>query len=162
MEMEAGTDEAELRRLVESYAMAMDRGDAEGFHDLFTADGALVVLASDGTRELGTFRGPGPDGVGLVARLIGERYCHTMHHVTNHIVSIDGDTSTGTTYCLAYHLREDERIETLGVSYADSYVRTDAGWRIRMRRATRVWSQIEALDSRPLLVDRAAMDVRRG
>lgn len=162
---QAGADAAELRRLVEAYAMAMDVGDPEGFHDLFVEDGALIVLAPGSEKPMGAFEGPGADGVGLVAGLLSELYRDTMHHITNHAVTVDGDEAAGTTYCLAYHLCDDddgERIETLGVTYADTYARTTAGWRIHTRRATRVWSQIEALDTRPLLVDRAAGRARRG
>jgi hypothetical protein len=158
-------DAAELRCLVEVYAQAMDAGDPEGFHEIFVPEGALIVLAPGSERQLGAFEGPGGDGVGLIAGLLDELYRDTMHHITNHTVEVDGDSATGTTYCLAYHLCDDaagQRIETLGVTYADSYVRTAAGWRIHTRRATRVWSQIEPLDTSPLLVDRAAGRRARG
>jgi hypothetical protein len=164
-ETAAGADAAELRRLVVAYALAMDAGDPGGFHDLFVPEGALIVLAPGSEEPMGAFEGPGADGVGLIAGLLAELYRATMHHITNHLVEVDGDTATGTTYCLAYHLCDDddgERIETLGVTYSDTYERTPEGWRIHTRRATRVWSQIEALDTRPLLVDRAAGKARRG
>ena len=158
-------DAAELRRLVEVYAQAMDAGDPDGFHDIFVPEGVLIVLAPGSQKPMGSFEGPGPEGVGLIAGLLSEVYRDTMHHITNHTVEVDGDGATGITYCLAYHLCDDadgERIETLGVTYADTYVRTAAGWRIHTRRATRIWSQIEALDTSPLLVDRAAGRRARG
>jgi hypothetical protein len=157
------TDASELRQLVEAYALAMDVGDPEGFHDIFVPEGALIVLGDD-EKPLGSFEGPGADGVGLIAGLLDELYRDTMHHITNHGVSVGEDEATGTTYCLAYHLvagEEGGEIETLGVRYADTYVRTGEGWRIHTRRATRVWSQIESLDARPLLVDRAAASSSR-
>jgi hypothetical protein len=163
--MAVGADAAELRRLVETYALAMDAGDPEGFHDIFVEEGALIVLAPGTDEPMGSFEGPGKDGVGLVAALMSSLYRDTMHHITNHVVDVDGDEAGGITYTLAYHLCDDEdgeRIETLGVTYSDTYVRTADGWRIHTRRATRVWSQIETLDTRPLLVDRAAGRARRG
>jgi hypothetical protein len=162
---EALADAVALRRLVEVYAQAMDAGDPDGFHDIFVPEGALIVLAPGSDKPMGSFEGPGPDGVGLIAGLLSGLYRDTMHHITNHTVEIEGDEASGTTYCLAYHLCRDddgERIETLGVTYADTYVRTAAGWRIHTRRATRIWSQIEQLDASPLLVDRAAGRRARG
>jgi hypothetical protein len=158
-------DAIALRRLVEVYAQAMDAGDPDGFHDIFVPEGALIVLAPGSEEPMGSFEGPGPDGVGLIAGLLSEIYRNTMHHITNHTVEIDGDEASGVTYCLAYHLCRDddgERIETLGVTYADTYVRAAPGWRIHTRRATRIWSQIEQLDTRPLLIDRAAGRRARG
>jgi hypothetical protein len=158
-------DAAELRRLVEIYAQAMDAGDPAGFHDIFVPEGALIVLAPGSQEPMGSFDGSGADGVGMIAGLLSELYRDTMHHITNHIVDVDGDAASGITYCLAYHLCKDadgDRIETLGVTYADTYVRTGDGWRIHTRRATRVWSQIEPLDTSPLLVDRAAGRRTRG
>jgi hypothetical protein len=156
---EALADVVALRRLVEVYAEAMDDGDPDGFHDIFVPKGSLIVLAPGSDEPMGSFEGFGPDGVGMVAGFLSDLYRDTMHHVTNHTVEVDGDEASGITYCLAYHLCSDadgERIETLGVSYADTYVRIAAGWRIHTRRATRIWSQIEQLDGSPLRVDRAA------
>jgi hypothetical protein len=163
--MADGADAAELRRLVETYAIAMDAGDPEGFGDIFVPEGKMIVLEPGTAKPMGSFEGPGKDGVGLIAGLMSEIYRATMHHITNHVVEVDGDEASGTTYTLAYHLCDDEdgeRIETLGVTYSDTYVRTGDGWRIHTRRATRVWSQIEALDTRPLKIDRAAGRARRG
>jgi SnoaL-like domain len=149
---------------VETYAQRMDAGDPDGFLDLFLPDGALVVFAPGREKPMGAFRGSGATGVGLVAKLLGELYRDTMHHITNNTVDVDGDEAVGTTYCLAYHLLDGEdggTIETLGVRYVDEFTRTPQGWRFRTRNATRMWSQIESLANRPLAIDRAAGALRR-
>jgi hypothetical protein len=148
-----------LEALVHDYALAMDRADLDAFPRLFVPDGALVVRAPGRERPLGTFRGPGPDGVGLVATLMADLYQATLHHITTHAAVVDGDRATGTTYCLAYHVVAGDdggALETLGVRYDEQFVRTDEGWRFAVRDATRLWSQSTPTPREPLLVDRAA------
>jgi SnoaL-like protein len=150
---------AEIRGLVDAYALAMDRNDIDAFPRLFVPDGALVVRAPGREKPLGTFRGPGPDGVGLIARLMSDLYRATLHHITTHEAVIDGDRATGTTYCLAYHMVDGEdggSLETLGVRYDEQFARTPDGWRFEVRDATRLWSQITPTPYEPLLIDRAA------
>ena len=53
-------------------------------------------------------------------------------------------------------------LETLGVRYEEEFVRTAEGWRIRVRDATRLWSQITPTPYEPLLIDRAAARARDG
>jgi hypothetical protein len=157
------TELAEIRRLVDAYALAMDQADVAAFARLFVPDGALVVRSLGRERPLGVFSGPGPDGVGMIARLLGELYRATLHHITTHEATIDGDRATGTTYCLAYHIVDDDdgrQLETLGVRYDEEFVRTTEGWRIGVREATRLWSQINPVPNTPLLIDRAAAGAR--
>jgi hypothetical protein len=144
----------------------MDTVDLDAFPRLFVPDGALVVAALGREEPLGVFNGPGPTGVGLVARLLGELYRTTLHHITTHTASIDGVRATGRTYCLAYHVVGDgdhkrgEVLETLGVRYEEQFVRTPEGWRIKTRHATRLWSQITPMPYEPLLIDRAVPPAR--
>lgn len=157
-------DALEIRRLVDAYALAMDRNDVAAFADIFAPDGALVVCAPGRDEPMGTFEGPGIRGVGLIAQLMHDLYRATLHHVTTHESHVTGDTATGTTYCLAYHMLDDEDrgecLETLGVRYDEDFVRTNGFWRMRRRRATRLWSQTTLTPREPLLVDRAAGAVR--
>jgi hypothetical protein len=155
---ETAKDLAELRSLTEAYALAMDRVDLEAFPRLFVPDGSLLVRQGGRTEPLGEFRGPGPHGIGLIARLLGDLYESTLHHVTTHEAVVEGDRAAGTTYCLAYHIANGggRVLETLGVRYEERFVRTDEGWRFELRDATRLWSQITPLPHEPLLIDRAA------
>jgi hypothetical protein len=153
----------ELRALVDRYAAAMDGTDLEIFERLFVPEGSLVVRAPDREKPLGVFHGPGPDGVGLITRLLRRHYQSTLHNITTHQATIDGDEATGTTYCLAYHVVGGEdggALETLGVRYEDRFVRTRDGWRFHRRDATRLWSQTTPTPTHPLLIDRAAAAAR--
>jgi hypothetical protein len=107
--------------------------------------------------------GAGADGIGLIAKLLRELYRATLHNITTHEASIDGDYATGTTYCLAYHMTNGDgdggTLETLGVKYEEQFIRTAEGWRFTVRDATRLWSQITLTPFEPRLIDRAASRV---
>lgn len=156
-------DRSDILNLVTRYAIAMDANDLTVFPQLFTSDGALVVKALGREKPLGTFTGPGPDGIGMIATLMKKLYRATMHHITSHEAHMDGDAVKGTTYCLAYHIvagDEGGELETLGVEYIETFTRTDKGWRIALREATRLWSQSTPTPLSPLLIDRAAAAAR--
>ena len=147
----------------------MDSGDLDVFPQLFVPDGALVVRAPDREKPLGVFKGPGENGVGLIAKLLSELYRATLHHITTHEATIDGDRATGTTYCLAYHMTADDgdggKLGHFGVHYAEQLVRTADGWRFTVRDATRLWSQITPTPYEPLvssIAPRAAAARARG
>jgi ketosteroid isomerase-like protein len=131
-----------LRRLVESYALAVDRCDVERVSSLFKEDGRLIV-----------HRNSEPDGP-LVARTgrveIEEalrtlkRYVATTHLVGAHEATLDGDSASGETTCLAHHIREEggDRIDlVLGIRYVDLYERTDDGWMFAERMVGVRWRE---------------------
>jgi len=158
------SDSDQIRALVHDYALAMDNTDIAAFSDLFVTDGSLVVRALGREQPLGVFRGPGPDGVGMIAAMLSDLYAATLHHITTHQATVDGDAAVGTTYCLAYHVLAGDAgdvLETIGVRYEEEFVRTAAGWRMRERNATRLWAQTTPLPAGPLAVDRAAGEARR-
>jgi hypothetical protein len=157
-------DASQLLGLVTAYAIAMDRNDLASLADIFVPEGTLRVRSPGRPEPLGVFRGPGADGIGMIAQLMADLYRATLHHVTTHESTVDGDHATGTTYCLAYHMVAGDdggALETLGVCYVEDFVRTPHGWRMRHRDATRLWSQSTATPREALLVDRAAAAARR-
>jgi hypothetical protein len=158
------SDQNEILQLVNAYAFAMDRNDLDAFPDLFVAQGALIVREPGREKPMGVFRGPGIDGVGMIAQLMSELYRATLHHITSHESHNDGDVTRGTTYCLAYHLVAGEdggAVETLGVRYDETFLRTPDGWRFVNREATRLWSQSTPTPREPLLIDLAAAAAHR-
>jgi len=150
MSTEEVGDRIEIRRLVDEYAIAVDLRDAERFAALFAADAALLVvepgeeepsLTYDGREELLTV-------IELVAA-----FSVTYHVMTNHVVDIDGDTATASTYGLTHHLSEsDERglFDTLMLlRYDDELRRIDGNWRFQRRRIVRQWTDyVEAEKAR--------------
>ncbi len=102
-------DRVELRALVDRYALAADSRDRAGFAGVFTADGVLAIGPGGGL--------VGPDAIPAPLDYLDAHYTHTMHFIGTHDVVLDGDTATGTVYCLAHHL-----------------------WRATTRRWSRAWA----------------------
>lgn len=88
----------------------------------------------------------------------------TAHSLTNHRVSIDGDTATIRAYVRADHVVVDEgvtRLYTLGGWYEDDLVRVSNGeatsWRITHKRLHVRWNEGD-----PSIMDVARERVRNG
>lgn len=64
---------------------------------------------------------------------------HTMHRLTNLVISVDGDDATARTYVDALLMAADGQsgLNPRGM-YEDRLVKTDQGWRIAHRRFTMV------------------------
>ncbi|MFD7630140.1 nuclear transport factor 2 family protein [Streptomyces sp. NPDC059851] len=67
-------------------------------------------------------------------------YAATQHLLTNHLVTVDGDTAVCTADFQATHLKTDGSLWTLGGTYDFDLARTDNGWRITGVVMTAVWS----------------------
>jgi hypothetical protein len=129
-------DHVELRRLAESYAIAVDHGDADGLRALFVPGGALLVYSGDSDAPRHTITDA---GFGALVDQLREANLRTFHIVGNVVADVDGDRASGTVYCLASHIRERdgaEQMDTVPVRYTDVYERTSSGWRFAVRRAT--------------------------
>ncbi|QFR02315.1 nuclear transport factor 2 family protein [Streptomyces phaeolivaceus] len=162
-------DRLDLRRLVDTYASALDRRHTELFASLFDEGGELVL-----NRPSGSGRPPlvfdGRDGwAGALSVL--ESCVVTTHFVGNHTVTLNGDGATGEAYCLAHEIRPAEdathdvddgrrartptrmpmptrmRMRVRSIRYHDSYRRTAGSWRFARRTLTVDWTEDRVLVS---------------
>jgi uncharacterized protein (TIGR02246 family) len=133
-------DEWALLQLAMRYAEAVDRRRPEALAALFTEDG---VIARGGF----VWRGRA-QLLGIPARLDG-LYASTLHSVRNQVVTIDGDTAEGETYCVAYHLgkpKDGAQIRAdWGIRYHDSFARQDGHWLFARRELIVDWVETTAL-----------------
>jgi hypothetical protein len=128
-----------VRRLVDSYAFAIDKRDANALTDLFTFDAHLTSYRPGVTRPAFDLCGP-TEIATLLHRLA--RYSLTFHLTGNHVAELDGDHGTGETYCLAHHFGQDEDGQFSRVApvvYLDNYLRTSTGWKFQQRTIKRQW-----------------------
>lgn len=139
----------DLRELVDSYALAVDRADGEMLGRLFTPGANLEIYEAGADEPALVYRGTGEiqSVVGLVGRFAG-----TFHLVANHCVVLgEHGRATGTTYCLAHHLSADETRDTqMLIRYQDDYVRESGRWCFARRRVMRQWNNTLAADRSPL------------
>lgn len=129
--MTESSDRTDITDVLLRYATGIDRRDWDTFRTVFTADCALDY------GEIGSFNGLDAvtDFMDQVHALAG----HTMHRLSNIVITLDGDNATARTYLDGLILAPDNAsgINAVGI-YDDHLVRTDHGWRI----ATRVFTAV--------------------
>ncbi len=118
-----------MRRVAESYAIAVDRVDGEAFAAQLVEDGVLVA-------PLGRIEGR--QALSAVPRRVAERYARTWHAVFNLVPSIEGDMARAETYGIARHFMRDTSGRVLcyemTLRYDDTFTRTEKGWLLAERR----------------------------
>jgi hypothetical protein len=132
-----------LRRLVDEFAIRIDRRDYEGVGALFLEDGEFVGSVPPGSTEP-AFRLRGPAGMTQLDLQI-DPAARMFHFVGNHLCDVEGDRASGETYCLSHHYFEgDDEGATVTMSairYEDVYARTPNGWRFASRHLHREWRE---------------------
>jgi 3-phenylpropionate/cinnamic acid dioxygenase small subunit len=124
-------DRQDISGVLLRYATGIDRRDWTLFHTIFTEDCELDY------GEIGTWKGA--DAVTEFMRQAHELAGHTMHRLTNQVITVDGDSAQARTYVDALIMLADNNsgVNAAGF-YDDDFVRTEQGWQIARRRFTQV------------------------
>ncbi len=130
------TDRAEILELYGQYAHRWDAGDAEGWADLFTADGIWErVAASDAVEELA-------DAVHIEGRDALMQFCRDLfeieqgqvrHWASNHVIDGDGEAATAKVYAMIVDLRSGVPAISVTGIFTDHLVNGSGGWRFKRR-----------------------------
>jgi SnoaL-like domain len=124
-------DRQDITDVLLRYATGIDRRDWALFRTVFTDDCELDY------GEIGTWH-----GVDAVTEFMEASHAmagHTMHRLTNQVITVSGDRAEARTYVdgLIMFGEGDSGVNAVGF-YDDDLFRTDAGWRIAGRRFTSV------------------------
>jgi 3-phenylpropionate/cinnamic acid dioxygenase small subunit len=124
-------DRQDISEVLLRYATGIDRRDWPLFRTAFTDDCELDY------GEIGTWH-----GVDAVTEFMETSHAmagHTMHRLTNQVITVDGDRAAARTYVdgLIMFGETGSGVNAIGF-YDDEIVRTDGGWRIARRRFTPV------------------------
>ncbi|MBJ7336183.1 nuclear transport factor 2 family protein [Mycolicibacterium sp.] len=124
-------DRQDILEVLLRYATGIDRRDWPLFRTAFTDDCELDY------GEIGTWRGV--DAVTEFMETSHATVGHTMHRLTNQVITVDGDSAQARTYVdgLIMFGENDSGVNAVGF-YDDEIIRTDMGWRIGRRRFTPV------------------------
>ena len=118
-----------------AYTWIIDRGPRENLQEVFTEDAVFII----DTRYLN-----GIDEIrGKIERTLGGLSA-SQHIVSNHQVSIDGDTATSRCYLHAQHTltgTEGGDNYVMAGRYIDKLVRVDSEWRIAERQLMLDWTE---------------------
>ena len=118
-----------------AYTWIIDHGPRERLREIFTEDAVFII----DTRHLN-----GIDEIrGKIERTLGGLSA-SQHIVSNHQVSIDGDTATSRCYLHAQHTltgTEGGDNYVMAGRYIDKLVRVDSEWRITERQLMLDWTE---------------------
>lgn len=124
-------DHLDIIDVLVRYATGIDRRDWPLFRTVFTDDCVLDY------GDIGKL-----NGVDAVTEFMDQSHAmagHTMHRLSNHAITVDGDTATARTYIDGLILAQDNNSGVNAVGfYDDELVRTSAGWKIARRQFTAV------------------------
>lgn len=117
------------------YALAVDERDRVALASLFTLDAEFVQppAVTRSTENAVTV------GAGAIVAVVldGTAHLHATHHaVHQQVLDVEGDSATGTVYCLAHHLyrgRDGMRDNAFAIRYRDEYKRVKGSWKIARR-----------------------------
>jgi 3-phenylpropionate/cinnamic acid dioxygenase small subunit len=125
-------DRAAIRDVLLRYARGVDRRDLAMVRACFTPE-----CGYEGTLARGTIA----DALASLEERLG-RYAGTMHLMGNQLITVDGDTATSETSCVAYHRLAGNAADFVtGVRYLDDFVRDGDHWRIRRRAVRLDWQR---------------------
>lgn len=127
-------DREAIRDLLTRYTYNGDRGRIDALAACFTDEGLLEFPGGSGT---------GPDAI-ISALSSGTRnpaLTFVRHHITNPLISVDGDRATVRSY---FQVFSNIGLDHAG-TYSDDLHRTPKGWRF-IRRLVRVdWQSSDSL-----------------
>jgi hypothetical protein len=129
--------------LLAAYAAAVDGRDLEALRRLFLPDATLAVRRGDGAPEVHE----GHAGLADVIAMLGA-FEATLHEVSSVLVEIDEDGAgaSGTSVCVAHHVRGREGREAedlvLHGRYTDRFAREgESAWRFAYRELRVLWTE---------------------
>jgi 3-phenylpropionate/cinnamic acid dioxygenase small subunit len=124
-------DRQDITDVIIRYATGIDRRDWPLFRTVFTDDCELDY------GEVGSWHGV--DEVTDFMQRAHAMAGHTMHRLTNQVITVYGDKAQSRTYVDALIMLADNGsgVNAAGF-YDDDLVRSDDGWRVARRRFTQV------------------------
>ena len=142
--LQALEDRADLKTLVDTFSNLADTKDVSAQVLLFTED--ATVSSVSGGQAGSSFKGRKEIGDAFGGYLAN---FETVYHINGQqTVELNGDTATGTAYCLVVLIGVEagKKIKnTSGVTYHDEYVRRDGRWLIAKRTSNFTWRDRETL-----------------
>ena len=132
-------DKLAIIQLLNQFGMAIDLRDWDSFRALFT-DSVVFDYSSIG-EIAGTLK---PEEITNTARRDLGGFQATQHVITNHLVTLSGDTATSKAHVRAMHLLPDDNLESMleiGGYYVAGLTRADSNWKIKSWKFIILWSK---------------------
>jgi hypothetical protein len=138
--LEEISDRLAIRELIDAYAHCADRRNADGQIALFTEDTLFsVFLDSRAAEPSYTIRGR--SGLAPVFQDLNQ-YQATTHFNGQSTIQWYGDRASGESYCIAHHVKVDEKDRALMVAsirYLDQFTNENGVWLFSERKLMVDW-----------------------
>lgn len=137
MNLQELSDHFEIRQLLHRYSRGVDRGDPELIASVYHPDAA---------DDHGTYTGLGSEFAAFVVEKMDKTGVIGQHHLTNILITLEGDLARGETYFIALNPEGATPDTTSGVRwvtgrYIDRFERRNGEWRINHRQVVIDWAQ---------------------
>ena len=145
-DLELLKDKQHIKELVDTFSILADKKDVKSQMQLFTDD-AVVESYRNGSKS-STLKGKTEIGNAFTAFL---SLFETVYHINGQqTVTINNNTAKGTSYCLVVLINKNEAGKnvktTFGVTYQDTYVKTNNTWLIKDRKSYFNWEEVRTLE----------------
>jgi len=131
--LQALIDRVEIIEVFNRYALGVDRKEKAVYRSCFT-DEIEVDMGGMGAMTMAA------DAWVDQAFLLVAGYEGTQHMITNHTITVEGNTAEATAYVQARHFNPDSMF-TVGGYYTNKLVKTPDGWRIRNLKLTMTFTR---------------------
>lgn len=119
-------DREAIKEVLARYAITVDSGDAKGFAALFAPDAVWEWPQVD-------LRYEGQAALHDLAAAIADNLPGGQHVMSNHVISVDGDSATAVCELTCFISRPQKIYTVLQGFYRDRLVKIDERWLIRRR-----------------------------
>lgn len=131
-------DRMEIIDTINRYATSVDTRDWDLFLTCYTDEmnADMVSVGFDEPLDM-----PAKAFLEIIQHAV-DPFDSTQHLISNHVIEIDGDNATCVCYLQAQHFSQDDtgaHALLIGGYYANSLVRTPAGWRINKYKVVKTW-----------------------
>jgi hypothetical protein len=144
---EESADRLAIQRLVDAWAHCADRRQARQQGELFTPQGTVAVYMGDPATHAAIQTIVGQEDL-TESFAVLTNYEHTTHFNGQSTITVNDDSATGETYCLAHHVwteNEVRQLMVMSIRYIDTFARTDDGWRFDTRNLIIDWTSQQPL-----------------
>jgi hypothetical protein len=139
-QLQENTDRVLIRELIDKYAICADTRDAKGQMALFTQDTNFEVYYDPKSEKPTQVITKNEDLLPIFDNL--NSYDTTMHFNGQSILTMDGNSAFGITYCLAHHLNLVEgkqKFMIAAIRYHDKFVKQSEKWLFAERKLFVDW-----------------------
>ncbi len=120
------TDRIEIQDLINTYAQCADNREAQKQAELFTENAVVKVFSGKESQPVQVLTGRKELAEAFQTL---NQYDVTTHFNGQSIISINGDTASNESYCLAHHIKYAEKtLLVMSIRYRDKLVKQNSKW----------------------------------